>query len=245
MRSVLSFLIILLAFSPSFSGAAENPFKTKNPDIDKYSFTKNFIIGLGYYDRAAERMKEEAGLSEAAISELATIQTFIDNRTLDNTELRIARNYLTRFASSRNGLVRKITEDVTAAYDRLIAISIEERGLWQAFYDFKKNNIDQRIDDQDFIRQQTEIALDKKEIAKELLVSSQLIRVLLLSAQKCSGEDCRHLAITQKEREKLLERLNVFAGDRLSWGMKAGQSTIEACVAAIREVLEDPIYISK
>ena len=244
-RSILLLLIFSFVFLPSLYGAEGNPFKTKNPDIDKYPFVKNFIVGLGYYHRVAERLKQEADVSTAAGSELRAIQVFIDDRTLDNTELRIARNYLTSFSSSRNGLIRKVAQDTIATYDKLIAMSVSERDLWQSFYEFKKKQKTQHIDEKDFIHQQMEIALDKKEVAKGLLEASHLIHTVLLSAEKCESDGCPNLAITQQERDKLIEKLDVFARNNMAWGMKEGQSTVEACEAAIREVLEDPVYLSK
>ena len=182
-RSILLLLIFSFVFLPSLYGAEGNPFKTKNPDIDKYPFVKNFIVGLGYYHRVAERLKQEADVSTAAGSELRAIQVFIDDRTLDNTELRIARNYLTSFSSSRNGLIRKVAQDTIATYDKLIAMSVSERDLWQSFYEFKKKQKTQHIDEKDFIHQQMEIALDKKEVAK--LVGLELGK---LAAEKAIKE---------------------------------------------------------
>ena len=244
-RSVILLVLCGFILLPSLCGAEDNSFKIKNPDIDKYEFVKNFIVGLGYYHRVAERLKGEADISKTVGQDIKLIQAFINNRTLDNTELRIARNYLTRFSSSRNGLIRKITQDTIVTYDKLISMSMSERELWQSFYDFKKKQASQRIDEKDFFNQQTSIALDKKEVAKGLLESSGFIHTVLLSAQKCESEKCSHLAITQKERDKLIEKLDAFAGNNMAWGMKSGQSTAEACEAAIREVLEDHIYLSK
>jgi hypothetical protein len=31
----------------------------------------------------------------------------------------------------------------------------------------------------------------------------------------------------------------------MAWGMKTGQSTFEAAVASLREILEDPEFVSK
>ncbi|MBF0122103.1 MAG: hypothetical protein HQL21_01680 [Candidatus Omnitrophica bacterium] len=244
-RFIILLVFVSCVFFPSLCGADDNSFKAKNPDIDKYPFVKNFITGLGYYHRVAIRLKAEADMPATAETEMKAIQLFIDNRTMDNTELRIARNYVTQFTSSRNGLIRKLAQDTIVTYDKLIAMSVEERGLWQAFLDFKKQQDSQRIDEGDFIRQQTEIALDKKEVAKGLLEACRIIHTVLLSAEKCESEECSHLAVTQKERDKLLEKLDAFAGSNMAWGMKEGQSTVEACEAAIREILEDRIYLSK
>ena len=40
------------------------------------------------------------------------------------------------------------------------------------------------------------------------------------------------------------EKLDTFASGNMDWGLKAGQTTIQGCVAALREVLEDPLYKS-
>lgn len=244
-RSFIGFLAFSILLFSAFSVAAQDSFRAKNPDVDKYAFVKNFITGLGHYHHAADRLKKEADLVSATSSEASAIQAFIDNRTLDNTEFRIARNYLTHFSTSKNGLVRKVAQDTIATYDQLIALSMSERELWQSLYEFKIKDDSQRLDEEDFIRQQTELALDKKEAAKGLLQSSLLVRTILLSAEKCADENCHALAITQEERGRLIEKLDAFASNNMAWGAKVGQSTSEACEAAIREVLEDRLYSSR
>ena len=92
-RALLAVSILTLA-GPLYAGI--NEFKTNNPDIDKYSFTKSYIAGLSYYHRVALRLKEEEATPISSDKDARAIQRFIENRTLDNTELRIARNYLTK-----------------------------------------------------------------------------------------------------------------------------------------------------
>jgi hypothetical protein len=235
------FLIFVLWAVPV--RAADNDFKRANPDIDKYAFTRDFIMSLSYYNRVALRFKE--GREEKPNGVIAQILTMIKDLTLDNTDLRIARNYLTKFLSSRNALVKEMAWKAVDTYDQLLVLNDRERALWMGFQRFKALNEPSNYDEGDFIVQQMRLVLDHKEAAKGLLGASVLFQKVLLSAQRCETDSCKELALTQAERAKLIKKLDTFAGDNLEWGLKAGQTTIQGCVATLREILEDPLYFSK
>ncbi len=240
-------LAIAALFCSGHSLAQEDPlFKTYNRDIDKYSFTKNFILSISYYKRVADRLKVEEALKLDGTSDIKVIQKFINDRTLDNTELRIARNYLIKFTSSRNGLIQQVARQSISAYDGVLALSMRERELWQSLSRFKLTGEPEDFNEKDFIEQQLSIAAQKKEADKMLLSASMLIRIVLLSAERCGSEVCQELALSRDERFKLTGYLDDFSRDNLEWGIKPGQTPIEGCVAAIREVLEDEqVFISK
>jgi hypothetical protein len=239
-------LALAVLCTPGFVQAqGKSLFKTYDPDIDKYVFTKNFILSVSYYGHVADRLKAEGEYKAKAKSDLKLIQEYIEDRTLDNTELRIARNYITRFTSSKNGLILKVSRQAIAAYDAVLALSMKERDLWQALYQYKSTGKPDNFDEEQFSQQQLGILAEKKEAEKSLLSASMLIRIVLLSAERCDSEDCKMLVLTKEERYKLIGYLDDFARDNMEWGIKAGQSPVEGCVAAIREVLEDQLYISK
>ena len=68
-----------------------------------------------------------------------------------------------------------------------------------------------------------------------------LTKVLL--SQENKDDKGKQLAITAKERNKLLDDLDVYGKDVMDWGIKPGQTTLEASIAVIRELLEDPVFI--
>ncbi|MBF0569530.1 MAG: hypothetical protein HQL18_01995 [Candidatus Omnitrophica bacterium] len=243
-KNFISFTIaVLLGVLPVLAQQAS--FQQYNPDVDKYVFTSSFITSLSYFNRVALRLKGEAQLKVGTSTDEKMIKSFMDDRTLDNTELRIARNYLTRYAKSRNALIGKVASRAIEAYDKVLAISVKEKELWQEFHSYKLAGKPKDFDEERFVRQQVFQASEKKAAAKGLIEASALIRPVLLSAALCENDACMSLAITQVERDKLNSKLDSFARASMDWGMKEGQSTIEACVALIREVLEDKIYISK
>ncbi len=249
MRYSRLWLCVFLGFCLTFLAQAqeENVFKKYNPDIDKYEFAKSYIIGLGYFSRVSARLAaEDALLAQTSSVERSPklIQTMIDNRTLDNTEIRIARNYLVKYNTSANGLIRLVTNDAVAAYDRLLELSTRERELWQTLYRVKTSE-DKDLKEEDILSQQVALVGEKKEAAKELIKASRKLTIVLLSGELCESEQCKDLVLTREERNKLVDKLDVFGKDVNDWGAKAGQTTLQASIAAIREVLEDPLYISK
>ncbi len=252
MRRLAGFFIVLCFLCPpAYSAEPVNSptetglFKTYNADIDKYAFTKNFILSVSYYKRVSDRLKAEGDIKAKNGADQKLILKYIEDRTLDNTELRIARNYLTRFVKSDNGLIRKVSRQAIEAYDRVLSLSMHERALWQDLYRFKVTGQPSDFDEPQLIKQQLSIFSEKKEAEKSLLSASVLIRIVLLSVERCDSEDCKYLALTDEERRKLTGFLDDFARDNSAWGIKAGQSPVEGCEAAIREVLEDQLYISR
>lgn len=250
MRYSRLWLCVFLFFGLTFQAFAdkENLFKKYNPDVNKYEFAKSYIMGLGYYSRVALRLaKEDSDLIEGVSvgKPLKLIQGFIVNRTLDNTEIRIARNYLVKYNTSANGLIRQVTADAVAAYDQLLEISMRERELWQVLARVRKEVGSGDPKEADILRHQVSLAGQKKEAAKDLIRASLKLNVVFLSAELCDNEECKKLVLTRDERYKLLAKLDAFGKDTMDWGAKAGQTTLQACVASIREVLEDPLYISK
>lgn len=244
MRSILFPLVVFL-FSASFALAEEAPFKQYNPDIDKYNFAKSFIMGLSYYSRVADRLALEDKDQVNSKPDGQAIRDFIDHRTQDNTELRIAKSYLMKYIDSTNGLIRKVTLDTSAVYEKLLMMSVRERDLWQELERFRLTGRPPDFDEQNFGAQQVLLAREKKEVAKDLIQQTVMVARVLLSAERCDKEDCRELAVTRDERDKLVQRLDTFARGNMEWGLKPGQSTVGACVAALREVLEDSVYQSQ
>ena len=232
------------AAAPAAAPAA-NQFKELNPDIDKYAFAKSYIQSLSYYGRLTKRLEQEKSVGDKYEADLAAVQTILDNRTLDNTELRVAKNYLLKYAQARNMLIRRVAYDTMVAYENHILLSSRERQLWTAYYQFKSKGVPRDLNEMEFKRQIANLARDRKNVSLSLLQQIMIFQKVLLSARLCESEDCKSLALTQAERDKLVAKLDVFASDNMAWGMKPGQGTFEAAVAALRELLEDPLYVSR
>jgi len=244
-RTFLLCLSVWLLGFPRFASAQETAsYKRYNPDIDKYAFTKNFILSVSYYKRVSDRLKAELDYQSSKGAGIKLILKYIEDRTLDNTELRIARNYLTKYESSNNGLIRKVSGMAITAYDTVISLSVRERELWLALYRFKTTGQPADFNEDQVNQKHVDIIVEKKEADKQLLSASVLVRVVLLSARRCDSADCKELVLTKDERYRLSKYLDSFARDNMEWGLKAGQSPVDGCVAAIREVLEDQVYVS-
>ena len=246
----MTLIVLILAFASSAFAATETvktlktPFQEYNPDIDKFAFAKSYITSLSYYGRLSQRLAAEKQTGSNFDQDVNTIKTFVDNRTLDNTELRIAKNYLPRYASSKNLLIRRVAYDTIVAYEQNIAVSSAERRLWQAYYRFKKMGVPRDLNENELKKQMASLARDKKTAGMAVLEAVMMFKKVILSAKLCQDEDCKNLALTQGERDKLLKKLDGFAGDNMAWGVKAGQGTFDAAVASVREILEDSIYVS-
>ncbi len=225
--------------------ASAQSFRVNNPDVDKVAFARSFISSLGYYGKLDLRLRAESGAGDSYTRDIKVVKALVDGRTLDNTELRVAKNYLVKYVESRNMLIRKVAYDAMAAYEQHIIVSSRERRLWQMYQRFKERGVPRDMNENEFKQQMAVLAEDRKAAALGILHAVVMFRTVLLSAERCSDENCRELALTEGERGKLVKKLDVFAADRTAWGMKAGQGTFEAAVAAVREVLEDPVFVSR
>ena len=99
------------------------------------------------------------------------------------------------------------------------------------------------LNEEDFKKQMSSLARDRKTSGMAVLASVMMFKKVILSAKSCQDENCQVLALTQAERDKLLQKLDSFAGENMAWGMKAGQGTFEAAIASVREILEDSAYV--
>ena len=79
---------------------------------------------------------------------------------------------------------------------------------------------------------------------QDIVENSVLMTKVLFSEHVDPSKLTKRLAITSDERDKLIEKLDEFAKENLDWGLKPGQTFIQAAEASIREVLEDPLYVS-
>jgi len=87
------------------------------------------------------------------------------------------------------------------------------------------------------------LELQRKEADKNIIQASVLMTKVLISDKNENGKG-HLLAISAQQRQKLLDKLDSFGSDNLDWGLKSGQSTLEASIAVIREILEDSLWVS-
>ena len=123
----------------------------------------------------------------------------------------------------------------------VIAVNDKEKQLWDQWNAVKSSGYGTRKNETAFLNAQQELAMKRKDGFNEIIRSSVLLTKVLRSSRN-KDEDGLLLAVTAAQRKKLLALLNALNRDNLDWGLKPGQDFKTACVAVIREILEDPIY---
>ncbi len=244
MRRWVTVLLCALCLAIPLTASAQS-FRENNPDGEKYVFARSFIAGLGYYGKLDMRLKAEERAGNSYMRNIKVVKALVEARTLDNTELRVAKNYLVKYLDSRNLLIRKVAYNTIGAYQQHIIVSSSERRLWQSYQRFLEKGVPRKFDRESFARQMATLSEGRKAAAIAVLAAVVMFKAVLLSAQRCADEACHELALTAAEREKLVRKLDGFAGNNTDWGIKEGQATFEAAVAAIREILEDTIFVSQ
>ncbi|MBI4309202.1 MAG: hypothetical protein HY591_02610 [Candidatus Omnitrophica bacterium] len=243
LRVLCSIFILLTAvFNLSHCAAASLPdFQRHNPDIAKYAFARSYIEALNYVNNINLRWKKASPKELYAGDDVKVMRGYVSYLIKDNMDLRIARNFLTKYLHSENLLVRKTADTFIAACLTHIAINDKEKQVWDQWYAVKSNHLDTPANEKAFLKTQRDLTLKRKETGKKMIEASVLLANVLKSGRN-TDEKGHLLAVTSKQREYLLGRLDEFGKDSLEWGLKAGQDHMQASIAVIREVLEDTVY---
>ena len=222
---------------------AANEFSKNNPDIKKYEFARSYITALGYMKQIHDRWEKNAPKKLFAKQKNKMILATINDLALDSSDLFIIKNYLVKYLTAPNMLMRKVADMVVVATSREIAINHEEKTLWEKWYDLNIAGLATQQREMDFVRRQHSLELLRKEADKDIIKASVMMTKVLMSAR--NKNDKGHLlAITAQQRQRLLDKLDSFGSDTLHWGLEPGQGTLEGSIAVIREILEDSILIS-
>src|ERR1700691_2773705 len=102
-RRLLVFLALYgaLLVHPSF---AEDDFSKNNPDVKKYEFARSYITALSYMKDIYDRWDKNAPKQLFANQKDKMIKATLNDLALDNSDLRIIKNYLLKYYSSPNML---------------------------------------------------------------------------------------------------------------------------------------------
>jgi hypothetical protein len=239
-RLMLLFVIYgWMTVRPVFSA---DEFSQNNPDIRKYEFARSYITALSYMKDINDRWDKNAPKKLFADQKDKMILATLNDLSLDSSDLRIIKNYMFKYLTSPNMLMRKVADTVVVAMSREITINDEEKTLWQKWYDLNTAGQATRSREIDFVNSQHSLELRRKEVDKNIIQASVLMTKVLISEKNKNGQG-HLLAITAQQRQKLLEKLDSFGSNNLDWGLKSGQRTLEGSIAVIREILEDSIWI--
>ncbi len=236
-------LLVVLGLMSIHPAIAADDFSKNNPDVLKYEFARSYITSLSYMKAIHDRWDKNAPKKLYAGQKDKLILATIEDLALDNSDLRIIKNYLLKYLLSPNKLMRKVADIVVVATNREIAINDQEKTLWQKWYGLNINGQATRPKEIEFVKTQHALELQRKEADKNIIQASVFMTRVLASDKNMNGKG-HLLAITAQQRQKLLDKLDTFGSDNLDWGLKTGQSTLEGSIAVIREILEDSLWVS-
>ena len=129
-RRLLLLLAIygVMCLRPSY---ASDEFVKNNPDVKKYEFARSYIAALGYMKDIHDRWGKNAPKKLFANQKNKMILATINDLALDSSDLFIIKDYLLKYLTSSNMLMRKVADMVVVATSREIVINHEEKILWQ------------------------------------------------------------------------------------------------------------------
>ncbi len=239
---VLFFCAFFLA-TALLHGEDVDPFKKYNPDGGKFEFARSYITSLGYLRGVETRWKKSDEVKKKD-GEEKFVQWNIERLIMENMDTRIAKNYMTKYFRIPNALMRKVVDSYMGVCDQLVELNRQEREKWEQFKGWKENGSFDAQKDQQFVKIQEDFAARRKEVMRGVVENAIFMTKVLLDENTKEKQVKKRLALTSQDREKLVRKLDTFAKDNLDWGMKEGQTFLQAAQASIREVLEDPAYLS-
>lgn len=240
-RFVLTLCLILCISSAASAG--ESAFKSNNPDGYKYEFARSFIASMAYFQSIEKRLDESGMFSDTA-DEKKLIKSNLDRLAKDSLDLRVAKNYMVKYFNAGNPLMRKVVDTYAVVCDGLIDVNHRERELWGQWRQMRKVDEEGNVDLKEFRDAQEQLSNERKEIMRKFVEASVLMAKVLLSENTLEKQVKKRLALSTSQRDKLIKKLDSYASDNLDWGMKPGQTFLQGAEAIVREVLEDPSYLS-
>lgn len=139
--------------------------------------------------------------------------------------------------------MRKVSDLMVVSCDKDIALNNQSKKLWEDWLVKKASGKATVEEEKAFVTAQQ--GLDAKRTkSDEFIIRASILLTKVLLSQDNLNEKGHLLAITEKQRNRLLDDLDVYGNNVLDWGLQPGQSTLDACIAVIRETLEDPIFIA-
>jgi len=240
-------LIALLITHPSFVYSidiAENPkkFTKLNPDGNKYGFVSTYIKGLEYIYKNVERRDSITYPDLTQLNDASEVKSLINNLASENANLRIAKNLLLKYRVPDNGLVLKVTDLFISMCDELVTLNQQERNIFAELYE---HEVGKKIDEYDVMNMREHlksIAAQRKESSGKLLQSAILLNQVLISSEPNGYGNFVNLGVTEKQRAKLIKKLDQFYGAEYEGELRAGQTFFQGSVATIRELLEDEVW---
>ena len=214
-------------------------FVAANPDGNKYDFVKTYIMSLTYIKSNEERELDEIILDADTIENMESIGSLMDGLTLDSVNWRVARNLLKRYYDPSNGLMLKVTDLFQKMSEEQIDLNSKERFLLGELNEAQISGKMNSFDAHKFFKENSEITVQRKESFKKLLESALLVTKVLISSQENEYGELEALGINDRQRDRLIYRLDEFYGDEYEGPAREGQSFLQASISELKEFLAD------
>ncbi len=237
-RQLIIYVLCVCLCGPAF---ALTEFQKNNPDGKKYEFVRSYISALSYFSNIDQRWKKAALKKVYAGKDVDIMRAYVAILIKDDADLRIAKNFLTKYLNGPNLLMHKAADTFISACLTEIAINARAKEVWDQWYAVKSNNRATFANERAFVKAQEELAYKRRD-AEQFVIESSLLTTKVIKSAQNVNEKGHLLAITAKERERLLDHLDEFGKDTMDWGLKPNQTTLQASIAVLREVLEDSVW---
>jgi len=214
-------------------------YREYNPDGKKYKFIKRYLTSLSYLYLNTEAKETLSPITFDYFKDPENIIGLQNHLTMENVNLRVARNLLKKYKKSENGLILKVTDIFVKMCNEQIEMNIEEKKYSDQVY---KNLVGGNLGQEkrrEVIQWYEDINEKKKKSSMKLLESSMLASKVLISEKTDGYGELSYLAINSKDKEALIGMLDEFIGEEYSGNLREGQTFLGGSISAIREILEN------
>jgi hypothetical protein len=189
----------------------------KNPDIDKYEFSKAFISSLGDVSSAVSRFKK--GDEYAKDDVQSTIALMKDTKRSSSDYARAA-DKVKEFVNSKNELIALMATSLANAYESHIKLNDESIALLEELYSPNAFNNPNKVDLGKFMSRQADFGAKHEEFMRLLMQTSMYLGQILVSPRVNSDGNLSTIGITRSQREDLIKELELHFDEKVKNGIK-------------------------
>ncbi len=213
-KSLLMALFLIIPSQVLADGVIDD-LQKRNPDIDKYEFTKAYIDSLGDVGNALSRFKTEDAYSQDFVQ--STIEMMQDTKISTNDYKRAA-SKIKDYTVSKNETIALMAKAIIKVYENHVKLNDESVILLEEIYSPNNLNNPSKVDLGKLMSRQADLGAQHNEIMRFLMQTSIFITQMLVSPRTDSNGKISTMGITSTQRTDLLKELEINFGEKVKKG---------------------------
>lgn len=198
---------------------------------ESFEFGKSFINSLQHLKINEERTSQTLNTNFDSEIELGIAS--MKNLRLAIQEIQMAQSQISSYENSNNEIVKTAADFIIKAYQQLQQSMTESLELQEKLYSASPEEFNQG----EYMSKISALQANQETAMTLLIQSSVLVTHSFVSKQPDEKGNLSYLVLTSKQRKELISELDSIFGKSIKNGMQEGQTHLEACAGALRQVL--------